>query len=143
MRNHSVAKFFNALNDNGNLTDVDPNLTSIHSAQRPDGSGADIFALKGTWVYDSAHTGWNEIHPIKQCQKIGTMTGQGWAEIEVGDNSKIVQQIPDIPSWITGWCKLFDTITATATIKNQQLPQNQWTVHPLIDGCEPDSSRLG
>jgi hypothetical protein len=96
--------------------------------------------LKGTWVYDSAHTGWNEIHPIKQCQKIGTMIGQGWTEIQISDNPVVVQQITDIPGWISGWCKLLDTPNDPATVANQQLPQNQWTVHPLVDGCDPGSS---
>lgn len=36
------------------------------------GRGADILVVKGSWVYDSAHEGWNEIHPIKHCQTIGT-----------------------------------------------------------------------
>jgi hypothetical protein len=136
----TIAGFFNAVNDKGNPTDVNPNLTSIHAAESPDGYGADILVLKGTWVYDSAHTGWNEIHPIKQCQKIGTMIGQGWAEIQISDNPVVVQQITDIPGWISGWCKLLDTPNDPATVANQQLPQNQWTVHPLVDGCDPGSS---
>jgi hypothetical protein len=138
----TFAGFYNAADDTGNPTDVNPNLTAIHSAQRPDGFGADILVVKGTWVYDSAHTGWNEIHPIKQCQKIGTMIGQGWAEIQISDDPVVLQQIPDIPSWISGWCALLATLTDPATVTNQQLPQNQWTVHPLIDGCDPDSSPL-
>lgn len=138
----TIAGFFNAANDKGNPADVNSNLTSINSAQRPDGYGADILVVKGTWVYDSAHTGWNEIHPIKECQKIGTMIGQGWAEIQVADNPPVLLQIPDVPGWIAGWCGLMDTAVATGTAANQQLPQNQWTVHPLVDGCDPDSSPL-
>jgi len=29
--------------------------------------------VSGTWVYDSAHEGWNEIHPIKKCLRLGTV----------------------------------------------------------------------
>ncbi|MHB8690707.1 MAG: hypothetical protein ACYDHH_05630 [Solirubrobacteraceae bacterium] len=39
------------------------------------GIGADIVFVKGAWIYDSAHLGWNEIHPIKHCQRIGTWNG--------------------------------------------------------------------
>ena len=36
----------NALNDKGNPTDVNPNMTDIHSAEGPDGGGADILVVK-------------------------------------------------------------------------------------------------
>ena len=80
----TVAGIVNALNDTGNPSDVNPNISSIHPAEVPDGNGADVLVVKGTWVYDSAHEGWNEIHPIKQCQKVGTMV-EAWTAIQVGD----------------------------------------------------------
>lgn len=125
----------NALNDKGNPTDVNANLTSIHPAAAPDGRNADILVVKGTWVYDSAHSGWNEIHPIKQCCKIGTMLMSQWNEIEIADGQFLT--ITDIPSWVGGWCSALTAATAPSTLAAQQLPQNQWTIHPVIDGCQP------
>jgi len=137
----TLAGIVNALNDTGNPTDVDPNMTSVHAADGPDGSGADILVVKGTWVYDSAHEGWNEIHPIKQCQKIGTMLDQQWTEIQVGEKpNESFQYIADINAFVASWCALLATVTLTGTVTAQQRPENQWIIHPLVDGCQPTGS---
>lgn len=112
-----------ALNDKGNPNDVNPNLGEIHTND-PTGRGADMLVVKGTWVYDSAHTGWNEIHPIKHCQRIGTWEGN-WAEIG------------DAKAWVDGWCSAIASASDPLTVANQDQPQNQWTIHPVIDGCDP------
>lgn len=135
----TLAGIANALNDKGNPTDVNPNLMPIHAAAAPDGDGADILALKGTWVYDSAHEGWNEIHPIKQCQKVGRMIGQQWKEIQVSDDPKDVLSINDLGAYVHLWCSMLDGPNDPGTIANQSLPQNQWVIHPLVDGCEPQA----
>jgi hypothetical protein len=134
----TLGGIINALNDTGNPADVNSNMTSVHAADAPDGSGADILVVKGTWVYDSAHEGWNEIHPIKQCQKIGTMLNQQWNEVQITVDGDIeVQAITDIKAFVDGWCALLATVTLPATVGNQALPENQWTIHPLVDGCQP------
>ena len=130
----------NALDDKGNPNDVNSNLLPIHPALSPDGDGADILVVKGTWVYDSAHEGWNEIHPIKQCQWAGSMSDQQWKEIQVSRNPDIFQDIPDINAYVQGWCAMLATVTDPGTVASQQLPQNQWTIHPLVDGCQPAGS---
>ncbi len=138
----TLGGILNALNDTGNPNDVNPNMTPIHSAGAPDGSGADILVIKGTWVYDSAHTGWNEIHPVKHCQKIGTMLNQQWKEIQITvDGDAQFQAITDIKAFVDGWCDLVDTVTLPETVANQELPENQWTIHPLVDGCQPSNNR--
>jgi hypothetical protein len=48
-------------------SDADPAIGTIHPGQ-------DVLFVFGTWIYDSAHTGWNELHPVLHCQKIGTVT---------------------------------------------------------------------
>lgn len=58
----------NTLNDTGNPADASENLGNLEQ-------GIDLLAVRGTWVYDSAHEGWNEIHPIKHCQRIGRWEG--------------------------------------------------------------------
>src|SRR5262249_30822863 len=70
----AVAGVVIALNDTANPSDVDANLGELH-VNDPTGRGADLLVVKGTWVYDSFHEGWNEIHPIKHCQRIGTWNG--------------------------------------------------------------------
>ncbi|MCA0010967.1 hypothetical protein LB561_00895 [Mesorhizobium sp. B292B1B] len=109
--------------DTANPTDLDENLGDLH-VNDPTRRGADILFVKGTWVYDSAHDGWNEIHPIKHCQKIGTWNGS-WSESPVPDGSP------------ARWCEAVETAGSPLTVASQQEPQNQWTIHPAIDGCRP------
>lgn len=122
-----VAGLITALNDKGNPNDVDEHLGELEEND-PAGRGADLLVVKGTWVYDSAHEGWNELHPIKHCQKIGKWTGS-W---NTSDARLLVKH----------WCELIETVTATLTVDNQAKPENQWTVHPVIDGCEPEDPPL-
>lgn len=117
-----VAGVVIGLNDTGNPADVDANLGELH-ANDPTGRGADILVVQGSWVYDSAHEGWNEIHPIKHCQKIGVWNGS-W------ESSPLTA---DLPSWCAAVGRAADPLTVTA----QGRPENQWTIHPLIDGCAP------
>lgn len=118
----TIAGIIAALNDRGNPSDVNPDLgTEIHANDKAH-RGADLLVVKGEWVYDSAHEGWNEIHPIRHCQRIGTWYGS-WPW-----DAKLATQ---------SWCKALDDADKPSTRDNQTKPQNQWTIHPVIDGCEP------
>jgi hypothetical protein len=110
-----------ALNDKGNPNHVNPELGELHTND-PTGRGADILVVSGTWVYDSAHEGWNEIHPIKHCQRVGRWSG-GW-DI-------------DAKAARDHWCDAIGQASSPLTHDNQQRPENQWTLHPVIDGCTP------
>jgi hypothetical protein len=112
-----------ALSDTASPNDVDPNLGDLH-VNDPTGRGADILVVQGAWVYDSAHEGWNEIHPIKHCQRIGTYEG-GW--FDVGDATALRNE----------WCDAVGQASDPLTVANQARPENTWTIHPLIDGCQP------
>ena len=101
---------------------VDPNLGDLH-VNDPTGRGADILVIQGTWVYDSAHEGWNEIHPIKHCQKIGTWE-RTWNESPVPDGNP------------KRWCEAIGAASDPLTVAAQDEPQNQWVIHPVIDGCD-------
>jgi hypothetical protein len=35
------------------------------------------------------------------------------------------------------WQGAIGDATSPATLESQKAPQNQWQVHPLIDGCQP------
>lgn len=239
----TVAGLAAALQDRGTPTDVNPKLDELHRH-------VDILFVRGEWVFDSAHEGWNEIHPIKTCLRIGAWRGtwesaDEWVEhfdawsrsslppdlppppppsppalptalltiaptvlvggkpakgtiafgaplaaggtvvlkssdpavvvppsVAVGANQQfasfdvtttvvparrsvdvaatfggathvvtlVVRPAPTAAEWQTlvdGWCRLVRDATSPLTVSSQGRPQNQWTVHPVIDGCGP------
>jgi hypothetical protein len=110
------------LGTGGSPSDVNPSLGEIHTNDEENnglGAGADILYIRGAWVFDPWHTGWNEIHPVKVCTKIGTWDG-GW-------------DLP--PDVILSVRNQFDLAAAPETKAAQDRPENQWTVHPVLDGC--------
>jgi hypothetical protein len=120
-----IAGVIAALNNKGDPNDVDPGLGEIHVPDAT-GRGGDILVVKGTWVYDSAHEGWNEIHPILHCQRIGTWDGSWWGTEFAPPNTKAA---------VDRWCSALGRAQDPATKTAQQQPQNQWQVHPVVDGC--------
>ena len=121
----SLVGVISALNNVGDPNDVNPGLGEIHVPD-PTGRGGDILVVKGTWVYDSAHEGWNEIHPILHCQRIGTWNGS-WSGTEFAP--------PHTKAAVDRWCNELARADDPATRDAQQRPENQWQVHPLVDGC--------
>jgi hypothetical protein len=112
----------------GSPSDTNPDLPELHTnITEPDGRvrGADILYLEGTWVYDSLHEGWNEIHPIKVCTKCGTWEGD-WVDFDCGGT-------PDIILRLQG---AFQEARANVTQTNQTRPEHQWHYHPVLDGCD-------
>jgi len=61
--------------DRGSPGDVKGAPTQLHDNDPVTGLGADLLYGYGTWVFDSLHTGWNEIHPIKKCAFVGKWDG--------------------------------------------------------------------
>jgi hypothetical protein len=104
-------------------SDVNPELGSTLHVNECTGQGADILVVVGEWVYDSLHEGWNEIHPVRRAQKICTWKGQ-WPFNNVQDELNV-------------WCTALANADSAHTKENQQKPENQWQIHPEIDGCEP------
>ncbi len=122
-----------ALNDTANPYDV-VNTGALH----PYKSGkADILVVKGSWVYDSAHEGWNEIHPIKHCSKIGEWAGS-WNNA-LGMDGQITEQFNDsnIEKTIREWCEAIGKASLPEIEDNLKIPENRWELHPLVDGCRP------
>jgi hypothetical protein len=126
-----LAALFGALfglGDTGSPTDVNPSLSTLHTNDPATQQGADLLAVIGTWVYDAGHNdqnvGWNEIHPIKFCSKVGTWDGQWHPD-------QIQPQIDRLQGMV-------GQASSPITKGQQQNPENQWTVHPLIDGCDPN-----
>ena len=92
--------------------DVNPNAGELHQCK-------DTLVLKGHWVYDSEHSGAYELHPVTYAT-ICDPTDAG-----------------DVTLFRNRWQGAIDDATSPATLASQKQPQNQWQVHPIIDGCQP------
>lgn len=117
------------LGDKGDPNAVDPNVGELHTNDC-NHTGADCLVVKGRWVYDSGHRfplqvpflghsrpgAWNELHPITFCCK---------TNCEGGDMILLRKR----------WQVAIEDATSPVTLANQARPQNQWQVHPLLDGC--------
>lgn len=98
----------------GSPSDTNPEIETLHV-------NVDVVYVRGTWVYDPLHEGWNEIHPIKVCCIIGKCDGEGTTE----PADDVILRIRDG----------FDVALAEETKANQARPEHQWQIHPDLDGC--------
>jgi hypothetical protein len=155
----AVAGVINALNDTGAPTVVDPKTGATTDQLHP---GRDILLVHGTWVFDTAHEGWNEVHPIKVCQLVGTATYLADDKVDwdsaIGDFMVAAKRWrPDLSTpgvrayhkdsgaptpedwrdWVRAWCDGVKSAGSDLTIDHQGRPENTWQTHPVIDGCEP------
>lgn len=95
----------------------------------------DIVVIQGRWIYDSLHDGWNEIHAIHACHKIGSKDPDApWPVLEDGTD---LGDPASVSAAIDRWCKILAGATGAEQGGNRTDPSNQWTVHPLLDGCQP------
>lgn len=97
-----------------------------------------VLFVMGTWVTDGGHipSAWNELHPVLFCQIIDTIT---LADLQNGltwDNFP-KYSASNINETVAGFCGLAQSQLATSTAGLQALPQNGWTLHPVVDGCTP------
>ena len=150
-----IAGIVNALNDTGSPTDVNPELKDLHQS-------ADVMVVKGRWVFDTAHEGWNEIHPVTYAQRIGLYDIQVWPNdlpgywfarlkewrlqmnpaISTADLNKPATK-DDWKNWVTFWCDSISQGQSALTHENQGKPENQWKIHPQIESCVPPDSEGG
>jgi hypothetical protein len=155
----SVVGIVVALNDKGAPTVVDPKTGSTTDKVHPN---KDILFVKGEWVFDSAHEGWNEVHPITYCSLVGTvkyeandkvdwddaigdfMVARGTWTYDVTDPAKRAflktggrPKPQDWTDWVKSFCDAVGDASHGLTVSNQQRPENQWKTHPVIDGCRP------
>lgn len=106
--------------DPGSPADVDGAPTEIHQSDDK-GLGSDLLYVRGRWVFDSLHTGWNELHPIKVCTQVGRWDG-AWP----ADTADLKDRLD----------AAFDAAERPDVVVRQQRPEHQWRVHPLVDGCD-------
>lgn len=111
----------------GHPTDVDPELRTLVAG--------DFVVVKGIWVYDSLHTGWNEIHPIRDCCVIATggTIGGPWPS-DIGDGLGL-DTAPKVDAALKRWCMMLDDARGCEEEGSHEDPRNDWILHPLVDGC--------
>lgn len=114
-----------AATHNGDINDVlDPSSGEMNLG--------DIVVVKGDWVYDAGHGGWNEIHPVRHVQVIRVppkFRGASPATEALVEEFK--KKILD------PWCFQVGTAGSDLVKGEQKKPENKWHIHPVIDGCEP------
>jgi hypothetical protein len=111
---------FVGIGDPGSPGDVEGAPTEI---TQPDdhGLGSDLLYVRGRWVFDSLHTGWNELHPIKACTLVGSWEG-AWPADTVDLKDRLDEA--------------FEAAERDDVKERQKRPEHQWHVHPLVDGCD-------
>ena len=109
--------------DPGSPSDVNPNIGQLKAG--------DLVVLKGDWVYDSLHDGWNEMHAIHACQRIDELDPSAPDWPPHLSTTAGVQQLVD------EWCLGIADAEDAEDGGSRDDPANQWEVHPLIDGCKP------
>jgi hypothetical protein len=121
-----VTSLFEPL-DPGNPDDVtDANYGTL--------AAGDIVVIQGRWIYDSLHDGWNEIHAIHACQKIGAKDPDAaWPVLVDGTD---LGDPTSVSAAIKAWCDILAGSTGAEKGGNRTDPSNQWIVHPLLDGCQ-------
>lgn len=87
--------------------------------------------VRGSWVYDAGHEGYNEVHAVR-----------------------IVQRVEAVPSgadefkdFLARWCARLSEVrpveeTGTTGSVGQPLdrrPEDEWEHHPEVDGCSPEA----
>ncbi len=121
---------------NGDINDVyDPAAGELRAADPVTGEGGDVILVRGDWVYDAGHSGWNEIQPIRHVQKLtpdvdARFRGMSKADPTLVDEFK--KEVLDV------WCFHVGQGSDPLVIAAQEDPKNQWHIHPWIDGCEEE-----
>jgi len=120
----------------------------------------DLIVVYGTHVYDGFHEGWHEFHPIMAILKFNNLNFQGaiqyleWdpnfpdgaevpvgltvADMRAGLNSGAFRAAAQ--KVLDQWCAAISQPLAPGMANTQALPENRWTIHPAVDGCQPAGS---
>jgi hypothetical protein len=118
----------------GTPLDIDPSLGSL--------SKGDVVVVRGEWVYDSLHEGWNEIHPVRGCQIIGSLRkDQDWKDFKYKDKDTgaefSLDSVETVEKFRDFWCGLLKDADDAEDGGSRNNPANDWGIHPSIDGCKP------
>lgn len=111
----------------GDPNDVNPGIGTLERGV--------VVVIKGDWVYDSLHDGWNEIHAIHACQKVGKFDPANPKAWPVLDNGMPLATVDDVKAAIGFFCDAIGKAEDAEDGGNRDDPQQNWVVHPLVDGC--------
>jgi hypothetical protein len=117
---------------NGDINDVyDPASGQLEAADPDTGLGGSVVVIKGDWVYDAGHSGWNEIHPVRHVQKLKVpdrFLGATKADAALVEAFKT--------EFLDPWCFHVKQPDDEDVKDSQDEPKNDWHIHPDVDGCE-------
>ncbi|HEX8069635.1 MAG TPA: hypothetical protein VF546_06770 [Pyrinomonadaceae bacterium] len=108
---------------------VDPTSGVLHVG--------DCVVLIGDWVYDHAHGGWNEIHPVRSVQKIPADAfppGVNCDRFADEDDPLLVNLFKT--RVLEKFCERLAEARSSLTREEQKKPHLRWIYHPYVDGCE-------
>lgn len=107
----------------------------------------DRVVVVGRHVYDGFHEGWNEIHPLCIVQRIPQYVEQGAPATHVVNLGLVPDQIDAgmadkrfrrrAREIRDRWCDALEGASNAQVQAAQKAPENRWTIHPDVDGCEP------
>jgi|GEM_PF-6189492 len=94
-------------------------------------------AIIGDWIYDSAHEGWHELHPVKALLKLPCPRDASGADPEYPDSpaSKLAREkfcMEYLVSHLAMICRLVSQRNDPTVTGAQGHPQNQWLTHPRL-----------
>ncbi|HVO01619.1 MAG TPA: hypothetical protein VMT54_05425 [Candidatus Cybelea sp.] len=118
----------------GDINDVyDPASGTLTAADPKTGEGGDVILVRGDWVYDAGHAGWNEIQPIRSVQKLTDVVDPKYRDMAKADASLVASFKKEV---LDVWCFHVGQSSDPVVIAAQQDPENRWHIHPSIDGCD-------
>jgi hypothetical protein len=86
-------------------------------------------------VYDSLHDGWNEIHAIHACQKIGRFDPDHPTQWPALFNGMPINTPDAVRAARDYWCDAIGKAEEAEDGGSRDDPAQNWVVHPLVDGC--------
>jgi hypothetical protein len=115
-----------------------------------DAGGGDIrlgdpIVVRGRWAFDSAHSGYNEIHAVRTVHKTLPAPPENDIPAFIAFHNFWCSELARVPPPPrhphapdpTGDRDVPFTHDQRATYDAQQKEENRWVYHPVIDGCEP------
>lgn len=118
----------------GDINDVyDPASGTLKPADADTGEGGDVILVRGDWVYDAGHDGWNEIQPIRLVMKLTDVVDPRFRDMAKADPSLVADFQKEV---LDVWCEKIGEASSPLVVAAQQDPTNGWRIHPAIDGCD-------
>jgi hypothetical protein len=113
--------------------DGDPSDAAVNpgdgelAAMDDSGKGGDYVIIRGEWVYDAGHEGWNEFHPVHSVQKLHG--APYWTE------GSTAAEVAAFQTHYRDWCHHTALADRPDIQEEQKEPRNRWVLHPDLDGC--------